>query len=745
MNRKRSVVGIAIVVVSLLSVLVVFEHLQWRSDISPNPSKSPPNAQPESVTVRGKLSNGHGGIVQNGNIIFRNPEYGSYSAEVQRSGNFEVKVPPGSYSVLVIGPGVEPQHKFVDVGPGSFLALDMGPSPSPSSHKASNTSVETETRYVRPTTLYWNAWFENGSDEIAFKPLKVVDTKGDYSLVVDLAAILYKAAEGFVFSKTARRALQEYLLNTPKDDETLKLLAIPDDDFFEPLEDKYRFQDFPINLAQIRNVFRSSLEVPRSPFEVLRRDPQKARFSFRRRSIRFTTKDREGLGAIAFAIWANDSMPIEEFSVPICVVHDPQRWKAKCGNTISRDPLEGFDAVRAAVQEGEYGTRPDVSLHFIELSNKKIIGLFRDNSRPAGEYVKWNLVVRSDRLSQELANILTNFEANQDDASLLDTGTELYNLLFPDATADAKEARLQFEGFIRSALGNAHGDDPRGSVFVRFLTGSSNPPYLIPLGLLTYSVDQQRDFLGYHFRIQAPLQVQNYEPAAQCVDNWVVFAPRGPTTPSELQDAVKRFSAWFDENLKSDNLTPYADLATFFAWLRGGNSEAPLALFILAHQDHDALWVTPSPRFGSNGIAHTFKAPTLAVVNACQTAAPGSSEIVEKLNTHGVTTIIATSALVDRYLAGDFFATLGSVIREKQGDAGYPISSAYFDTIERPRATASSNPDSRQAPYGAKALAYEILGNGNLSLCFPRDHHSPSSRAVPIPSTVGQSYNRENN
>ena len=68
---------------------------------------------------------------------------------------------------------------------------------------------------MRPTTLYWNAWFENGSDEIAFKPLKVVDTKGDYSLVVDLAAILYKAAEGFVFSKTARRDLQEYLLNTP--------------------------------------------------------------------------------------------------------------------------------------------------------------------------------------------------------------------------------------------------------------------------------------------------------------------------------------------------------------------------------------------------------------------------------------------------------------------------------------------------------------------------------------------------
>jgi hypothetical protein len=92
---------------------------------------------------------------------------------------------------------------------------------------------------------------------------------------------------------------------------------------------------------------------------------------------------------------------------------------------------------------------------------------------------------------------------------------------------------------------------------------------------------------------------------------------------------------------------------------------------------------------------------------------------VSQLNIHGVSGLIATAAKVDPYLAGDFFATLERIIREKQGHDGYPISLAYFKAVTSLRDMQSSNPNDRGRTYGAKVLAYELLGNGNIHICLP--------------------------
>src|SRR6266851_9487467 len=68
--QKRQRVFVLIVMLSVLlsSVLLVFQRWGKRSPISGGP---PPHSP--SAIVRGKLSDNHGGIVQNGEVILSSP------------------------------------------------------------------------------------------------------------------------------------------------------------------------------------------------------------------------------------------------------------------------------------------------------------------------------------------------------------------------------------------------------------------------------------------------------------------------------------------------------------------------------------------------------------------------------------------------------------------------------------------------------------------------------------------------
>ena len=563
--------------------------------------------------------------------------------------------------------------------------------------------------------LTWNAWAEPASPTPSFSPVPFLEPADkSYSLILDLAALAYGEGSD-VFHRAARDTLKDWVLNSKTPDVDLKLLIIPDERFFKTTR---RIETLRINLKRLRQVFNTGIDVPRDPFELLRENATRD-FSFGRVQINLRTLGQEGTGSVAIALWADGVMPVDELSIPLCVAANAEAAK-KCEiRQPVQDSLSGLDPVRAATQREASSLRPDGALHFIELDSSTQVGIFRDNIWPEGQYVSWRLAKSAKATRQYLQQtLLHNFDDAVTDADLAVVGLELYNLLFP--TPGASEAQTAFADFIRRHRDRKDPANPP-SIFVRMLSNDTDdPPFLIPLGVMVHDFDGKRDFLGFHFRIQTPLEIQDYQPYSKCIGGWVVVAPPANASgvPKELNEAREHFSDWF----KTWDFKPLDGMGTFITWASLNVSETdPISLFILAHQDSNSLYYEPSPRLGAELIVRRFKTPSVAVVNGCSTGAPGSSLIVQQLNSRGVSAVIATAAKVDRHLAGDFFSVLGDFLTKNPAGKEYPLGVAHFLTLQKLR---DMIPKSGNSAYGAKVLAYELLGNSNLRICSPR----PKSR-----------------
>ena len=560
-----------------------------------------------------------------------------------------------------------------------------------------------------PAELTWNAWAEPSSPTPSFSPVPFLQPdQKNYSLILDLAALAYRQGPD-VFHQAAGDALKDWVLKSKAPDVDLKLLVIPDERFFKTTR---RIETLRIDLNRLRQALSNGVNVTKDPFELLRENATPD-FSFGRVQINLLTLGREGSGSVAIALWADGVMPIDELSIPLCVASNAEAAK-KCH--ISRpvqDSLAGIDPVRAAVQQAASSLRPDGALHFIELDDFTQVGIFRDNAWPEGQYVSWRLDQSAKATRQYLQQtLLHDFDVAVTDTNLSFVGLELYNLLFPPGATDARKA---FADFIDRHRDRKDPTDPP-SIFVRMLSNDSEePPFLIPLGIMIHDFDSKRDFIGFHFRIQTPLAIQDYQPYSKCIGSWVVVAPRANASgvPQELSDAREHFSDWF----KNWTFQPLENMGQFINWASTDISEPdPVSLFILAHQDSNSLYYEESPRLGAKLIVRHFQTPSVAVVNGCSTAAPGSSLIVQQLNARGVSAVIATAAKVNVDLAGDFFAVLGDFLTKNPAGKEYPLGVAHFLTLQKLRNMTSK---SSVSPYGAKVLAYELLGNSSLRVCSP--------------------------
>ncbi len=597
----------------------------------------------------------------------------------------------------------EPTHELAPSYP--FEPPSMGPPPVALAPQPTNLLPR------KPINdLTWNVWAEPESPTPSFKPVTFLQSDNKpYQLVLDLAALAYRDNPG-IFVKAAGDQLKvslQKLVESDAPDTNLTLVIIPDERFFKTTN---LTETLRINLDRLRKALKDGLDIPETPLAMLRQNPE-ADFSFGRKQIRLQTLKREGLGSIAIALWA-DGVPVDELSIPLCVASDATAARnCKSANKL-HDSLRGIDPVRVAAQQDASAMKPDAALHFIELNPSTQVGIFRDNSWPEGRYESWKLSKSATATQIELQQILANFDIATNDSHLLRVGTELYNLLFPD---DEKTKFQAFDNFIAHPRELKDPADPP-SIFVRLLTrNNEDPPFLIPLGIMVHEINEKKDFLGFHFRIQTPLQDQDYEPYSKCINSWVVLAPPANASgvPPELNAARARFSAWFDDW----EFKPIPEMDEFIDWAEERVSETePLSIFILAHQAGNSLYFEENPRLGPNSILRRFKTPSVAFVNGCETGAPGTSAIVQRLNKRGVSAVIATAGKVDRLLAGDFFSVLGHYLTTKPSGQEYSLGAAHFLTLNDLR---NRKPDENSFPYGAKVLAYEVMGNSSLRICSP--------------------------
>src|SRR5271155_5889483 len=98
--------------------------------------------------------------------------------------------------------------------------------------------------------------------------------------------------------------------------------------------------------------------------------------------------------------------------------------------------------------------------------------------------------------------------------------------------------------------------------------------------------DQPPDFLGFQFRLETPLESQDYRPAQTCVSNWVMLLPPEDSELANVRDRVgAHLLQWQNTRVIFANIPHFRD------WARNTNEPSPsTVLATLSHHDRDRLY-----------------------------------------------------------------------------------------------------------------------------------------------------------
>ena len=206
------------------------------------------------------------------------------------------------------------------------------------------------------TEPVWNVWTDDTQvDSPVFRPVNM-QPGHSYLLVIDLAALEYEKYAPEAYSHSVSSEFDDWLARNQQDQTSVKVLAIPDDRFFERLAENQRVQQFPINLKKLRQTQQQGFELTGSPFEYLSNHNGDAPFTFGKAVFRIETKDRAvGAGSIAFSFWV-DGKPMEELTYSACIVAKPSDPCIREAPT--HDSLRGVDAT-------SHNSVPDAAVHLI--------------------------------------------------------------------------------------------------------------------------------------------------------------------------------------------------------------------------------------------------------------------------------------------------------------------------------------------------------------------------------------------
>jgi hypothetical protein len=353
-------------------------------------------------------------------------------------------------------------------------------------------------------------------------------------------------------------------------------------------------------------------------------------------------------------------------------------------------------------------TYPDGALHFLELNTGTVIGVFHRNDWAEDRFLSWRLQDNSNTLRAWLKDkLVPAFNVAGKAEELTERGRDLFDRLFPD-DVEGQSARKEFQRFFSDYRFSRRGGAP-GSLFVRMLPQEDDPLPILPIGLMAVQVgDEPPEFLGLQFRLETPLESQDYRPAQTCVSNWVMLLP---PPDSELANARDRMRAHLAQ--WKNTRTIFDDIPHFRDWAR--NADEPSSSTVLAtlsHHDRDRLYFS-SESIMSTGFHRHFANPSIAILAGCGTGNIGATDIVRALNHHGVTALIVTSSEISPLLGADFLSTLDDTLSARPS-VPMSLELAMFKTL---RTLATSEPSKTRGPYGPSVLAFALLGNGNLQIC----------------------------
>jgi hypothetical protein len=592
-------------------------------------------------------------------------------------------------------------------------APDVEPLPAPTARRVvfDEQAVPSPAKPASPVTLVWNAWAETA----AFNPLLRLTPNTEYQLVVDLSLISYLRDTPSVFhqptSEGFGKHVDEWLNDTQIHSIPLTAVLLPEPAYFRQPSATQRAKLLTVDIDRIRKSKQEGATFDGDPFDAMRLgNPD---FLIGRATFKIVTTSREGRGAVGISVWVNGNLPVDELSIPFCIATEAHAAESCADTRTVGFSLRGIDSLRVGAEGRKL---PDASLHFLELDYETLMGVFRRNDWPDGRYEVWSLGRSYHEVYEQLRDTtIPAFNKQISDEALRRHGLGLYKLLFPPETAAT--ARRELEAFVTPYLKSAANSTPP-SIFIRMVQQAPDQPLLVPLGLLAVKLDTGvSEPLGFHFRIEAPLDVQTYRPSTDCISRWVLVVPPINVQQEELKNARGRIAARLDS--WSGIVTAHEAMSTFANWIGDSQKDAtPTALVVLSHHDHNQVFFSAGDSVTSDMIDHRFATPSVAVLDGCGTGSPGAIDFVRKLNESGVATVIATVTEVNAEMAGDFLDCLALQLDDNKTNADFNIWQAYFQAQACLQSRKPQYPVGA-GPYGARVLAYTLLGNGNLRLCLP--------------------------
>ncbi len=604
-----------------------------------------------------------------------------------------------------------------------------------------------------PPPLFWNAWVEPKGSKPKFKPQERLAKNTSYLVVLDLSAREYGGASiSGAVGERVRAPIQE-AIDAGEDEIQFEVLILPDPLFFEA--PSQRKETLKIDLKKLKQTFEAGKapaidgaqtpgtpqrEPPVDAFAELKQNAN-AEFSFGRMQFALKTRNKPGVARIALSVWL-EGRPIEELVFDRCIAADAAGSNCKCGTggggagncegaSRFQQGLSGVDSLRK-------GAVPHGALHLIEFTpGQRMVAVFR-RANVAGTkdpYVTWQL----DKPQPQLKHFMreTLFSSLYDAVKVRnpkstdevrERGLDLFRLMFPEQGFDKRSPRQEFKKFVQHYIDFDGIAAEKPSLFVRLMPAGDEQPLMVPFGLMAVPVvpsgagagaSAMPEFLGFHFRIELPLELQSYEQPDSCVSRWVFVMPQKneQLKNDALQTAIATASG-LPEWLQKHNLSRTFDaMQKFRDWIGASEEDPPTGLVLLSHHAHNAVWFQRDELLTSMGLTRKFNGPSLAVLNACDTLEGGTSDFIQELNKRGVYSVIATSVPIGGDMAGEFLNCFTEELSALPAGDSRPVSSIYFKTLQ----CLKDRPEAAQddAKFGPRALVYALLGNGSLPLCPP--------------------------
>lgn len=697
------------------------------------------------ITISGTITDNSGAVLPEAVILLSTNGTVVAQTKSDRLGKYELRVPPGSYDFDIRHKGFKTRRGHIEIGLQSAASTDVTLEPETTSldikpflKSQSEVKGTPKPRPPTPTPTpppvvrtftdpVWNSWMEFPySDTPSFSPVTTIGLETEYSLVVDFSAIAFDGQPGVYSHAASREGIGDWIDKLPPG--TVKALVqviiITDGSYFWPQADGQRVKNIEVDIQKLRETQKRGFPLVDFPFNALKTDPN-GPLTFGRKTFRLKTRNKPGSTSIALSFWAG-GIPVDEMVVDICLSSEASTPACGPSKPVTVG-LSGVDSVRLGAERKGVPV-PDGALQIIKFDSATLRGVFRCNTCPDWEkdyYAVWPLDKSIDEitsyLGQTLPTDLNIANYTKDDSALVTHGEDIFAELFgaeDDENKNEGVARKRFLDFVSSKALSNPGPGLHPSLFVRVLGQNSETLPVLPVGLMRVPLGNgSEDFLGFHFRIELPLERQSYDTPHSCISNWKLLVP-STSTRNSMDEARKPFGAWIDSfSAWAPNDVNQGDIKAFSTWLKSGAIVSdPIAILILSHHDVNRLyWEDEGDTLETPSVQLRFAAPSLVILDACGTGEPGATEFMQTFNKQGISAVIATDTTVRLDMAGDFASIL---MKQFSNNPNITLAEAMFQAIGE---LSGTNESASVSPikYGARALEFVLVGNGNLTLCVP--------------------------